>query len=415
MMAVKSEVSAYAALSRHWSRSPASSAEIREALADCAKPACTVFDLSTHALQRLGVGGPAGQVSAINPGSVREAWVQHELRYCATCLSKGWHAPLFQHLALHMCPVHVEAMRTGCARCRQPIKVDLLGVGRSPFCCDHCGTVLVATIDATPGAPSSSFDRMRALLSIDADAHWTNAGVIRSARGLGAPAIVANVVRRFASWPKESATDVRDRAVNLWFDGSHADLVAVDTDAEVGTFLESFRQVLCQHGIDTSTAQLRCTSGSVLVRYGSEIAVGTAVLVLVGRFYAGHPLSQPRRWPSQAWEVKQKGEASASPISAVVRAELWDLTARLLVRQARGGGQTAHDWTVDIPPEHEYVVPVRLKALAGRFEVSFKPRAGAALVSRLLRRYGHRVLSAPCSGTGSDTSSRARPGLVEVR
>lgn len=339
------------------------------------------------------------------------AWVRQQLRYCGACLSRGWHSTLFQHLAFHTCPLHAEPLRTCCGRCHSPLRIDVAGLARSPFCCDRCGAVLTAMIDAAPGPPRACFESLHAALRRVGEVRWSNAHVIESARSLPMPAVVANVVRRFVCWPSAAAVATKGRIIRETFAGPLEDSFAVDTDARVEIFLASFRQLLCDQEIDTCVDAIHCSNTAVLAYDHPPLAAGTAALALVSRFYAGHPLSRHRRWPSRAYEVARECEVTVCPVTSVIESELWGLTARLLLRMVRRGGRGGHAWRGDAPEEHEYVVPVRVVAVGGKFEIAYRPRVNAALVSRLLRRYGHRILNGPDPSPRREGESCFRPAL----
>lgn len=62
-----------------------------------------------------------------------------ELRYCAQCLSAGFHTPLFQLRPVHQCPVHRRRLTSACPSCRRPIPYTLTpGSLRTPYGC-ACG------------------------------------------------------------------------------------------------------------------------------------------------------------------------------------------------------------------------------------------------------------------------------------
>ena len=64
-----------------------------------------------------------------------------DLRYCPECLRLGTHSAVHQHRAVADCPHHLLALKQGCPACGKPIKLSLLALARSPFCCDSCGVL----------------------------------------------------------------------------------------------------------------------------------------------------------------------------------------------------------------------------------------------------------------------------------
>lgn len=226
-------------------------------------------------------------------------------------------------------------------------------------------------------------------------ARWCNAGTLRVVRTLPVAAVASRLVRRFVSWPTQTVADPTGQPVVSRFEGTRSDLVDVDTDAIVAGFADAFRDMLREQGIEGSEDRLRPTGGRVLVDHEAPVTVAAATLVLVDRFYPGHPLGRHRLPPSRAREFRSKAGISNSPASALIAADLWSLAAHLLVRLAHSGRRGVRDWTVDVPGEHQYVVPARLRGEDGNLELWYRPRASVGQVAGLLRRYGRRLLYAP--------------------
>lgn len=67
------------------------------------------------------------------------ALASKQLRYCPTCLSKGFHAALFQWRFTTCCPIHRVPLRTGCPQCRSSISYRLdAPLADSPLQCVQC-------------------------------------------------------------------------------------------------------------------------------------------------------------------------------------------------------------------------------------------------------------------------------------
>jgi hypothetical protein len=65
--------------------------------------------------------------------------VSHDLRFCRSCLSQGYHSIVFQHWALHKCPYHEEALLNACPQCRRSITPSVASVLEFPYLCSNCG------------------------------------------------------------------------------------------------------------------------------------------------------------------------------------------------------------------------------------------------------------------------------------
>lgn len=61
------------------------------------------------------------------------------LRFCRTCLAKGFHSPLFQVTTIARCPVHQHALEHSCPRCRREIPYHASSAMLSaPYHCPYC-------------------------------------------------------------------------------------------------------------------------------------------------------------------------------------------------------------------------------------------------------------------------------------
>ena len=75
-----------------------------------------------------------------------------ELRYCPACLALGFHAAWFQWQHLERCPLHDEALRTGCVCCSAQIPYVVgFHLALSPLCCPSCGFAWVPRISRPAG------------------------------------------------------------------------------------------------------------------------------------------------------------------------------------------------------------------------------------------------------------------------
>ena len=90
-----------------------------------------------------------------------------QLRYCAPCLSAGFHAAWFQWLHVERCPLHDRPLRFGCVECATPIPY-VLGVhlASSPLRCVGCMRDWVPSL-ARPGGHSSALEPSACRLMLD--------------------------------------------------------------------------------------------------------------------------------------------------------------------------------------------------------------------------------------------------------
>lgn len=68
------------------------------------------------------------------------------LRYCLPCLELGFHAVLFQHLTLKVCPLHQYALEIHCPYCAEPLLPSWRQIARSPYACQNCEAVLIKPV-----------------------------------------------------------------------------------------------------------------------------------------------------------------------------------------------------------------------------------------------------------------------------
>ncbi|MFK3741379.1 hypothetical protein [Massilia sp. TN1-12] len=81
----------------------------------------------------------------IAPGSVLDS--SDCLRWCVTCMSSGFHSPLFQLRHTRSCPLHGQMLVDRCLNCRGTIPYKLTKTfSKQPFTCPHCGFDMAPTI-----------------------------------------------------------------------------------------------------------------------------------------------------------------------------------------------------------------------------------------------------------------------------
>lgn len=76
--------------------------------------------------------------SGLSPG--------RHLRYCLPCLELGFHAVLFQHLTLKVCPLHQYALEIRCPYCAAPLLPSWHQIARSPYACQSCEALLIKPV-----------------------------------------------------------------------------------------------------------------------------------------------------------------------------------------------------------------------------------------------------------------------------
>lgn len=71
---------------------------------------------------------------------------RRNLRYCPRCIAHGYHATLFQHVAIEKCPLHDVPLLGTCTLCGYAFTPTWESVARDPFACSRCGNLLLRTV-----------------------------------------------------------------------------------------------------------------------------------------------------------------------------------------------------------------------------------------------------------------------------
>lgn len=114
----------------------------------CVKPDVDLRDASVFDLDQLAhmFRIPTSRIRRaflyeILPGSVLRS--HGHLRWCAQCLDRGFHSPLFQMRQTQTCPIHEHRLREDCRACGYQIPFRLNNpFVLKPFCCPRCGADL---------------------------------------------------------------------------------------------------------------------------------------------------------------------------------------------------------------------------------------------------------------------------------
>lgn len=119
--------------------------------------------------------GAVAEILRLNSEQVRDAFLLDQLansrrkssgilRWCARCANHGFHSTVFQFDLLGVCPVHGQAIRSRCPKCKTHIPYRLQpDVFAEPFCCPSCATDL---------APALRNPRTRSLMLRGPDTAW---------------------------------------------------------------------------------------------------------------------------------------------------------------------------------------------------------------------------------------------------
>lgn len=131
------------------------------------------------------------------------------LRYCRECMALGFHTMLFQHWAVSRCPLHASPLLDACWKCGESVAPTIRRVIALPYCCERCDQLWLKTVP-----PDDALEQLRRVGKIVMD--WRrDLAVPSEARqsrvltdGLGFPACAhprdapfVRLMHRATAWP----------------------------------------------------------------------------------------------------------------------------------------------------------------------------------------------------------------------
>lgn len=87
----------------------------------------------------LGISIASLEIALLHPSQRRRYSLL--VRYCRSCIARGYHGVIHQMLTFHNCPAHYRPLETACRRCgyEAPYRVNVLLL-ESPYRCAFCGS-----------------------------------------------------------------------------------------------------------------------------------------------------------------------------------------------------------------------------------------------------------------------------------
>ncbi len=162
----------------------------------------------------------------IRPEEIK-ALASRSLRYCASCITTGFHTPLHQLLITSTCPIHNTMLLNTCLHCGKPTPLYALlrQTFYNPYGCPECGEVWLKKSHVREVTAGEHAERFRILLEIE---EWLNSR--KEDR-----TIEGEIARltRFASSEDDFHASVR-RIPERW-----ADVLGVRTPHLVGTLRDT--------------------------------------------------------------------------------------------------------------------------------------------------------------------------------
>lgn len=320
------------------------------------------------------------------------AFIHADLRYCPDCLKAEFHAPVFQHRALEICPTHGCKLRRGCRYCGMPIQIGIEALARSPFACDDCG-VRLATPGKSKNATSSSIrlDQWSRAVELsqsnDSSVEFVAKCCATPARlRFGEPTSGA-VVRRHLVWGPYlvGQSRPRDFKVECEDDG---DEMRSPTPMRVA--LDRLREIVEQE------VYLGPPPNAVRsLRTKDEMTVASAAFwSTVNAYVSIDEYRRGRTGTMDALPSYGPAPLDAENVRAVVSLhEVIGLMARQMMAFRRYEFTAQIDW--EVIPEPEMFVPAwRRDGGAARTSFMVRPASAPAGLRFLLRRIGRRTLAA---------------------
>lgn len=353
----------------------------------------------------------------------------NELRYCPTCLVLGNHSTLFQLPRVAICPIHRQALRTGCYHCGKAIPTTLVALVGNHFYCDSCDRLLATA------------RRHGSLEDLDAHPSVHEFAELRQALSLELP---IGESRGRVEWEEMPHETVASRALSdlhrahaVWSRSpSVVDSVKTKTQAfrlppqeeGLGTFgllrivdlaaIEAFRNLAIW--LEHEHSQLLDVPGNIEFVRHSAARIDLRVNAVSAAFWKAacsvgvqhllrhdNPRLSTKASALTSWLPTHRGA-----IEILVNQAVLELFAVCLLqnRHLDYGVQVA--WS-DPPKKAAYMVPWRLRTLpSGEVELEMRCRVDRRSVKRLAARYKDRwLLAGPTGGAFNDLVSASKSSL----
>ena len=345
-----------------------------------------------------------------------ETWssaMSNTLRVCWPCMRLGFHSTLFQHLALRRCPLHGLEMSTRCSACRTELRApSFKSIACSPFACHQCGALWILEVEPRTKAEDLLLaglmlaDRARDLGL--AEPHCRRKAFVRrsdavhrSSHAERTPSAKnARYVARSSVWPEYSSpkwpTFNEQRMLLADWRGNARWPMAGKLSARAGTASLRFLGDCCAvHQQDSEMLRSRLSLVPRGLRLNSRVSLVSAALHQTMCAYGrcANEAAERSGWcgvyDDIAWNGMQSGlglPESDSGNAELVEAEILGFFVACLLRDSKLVVLPNVDWCVELPAA-SYLPAWVVEASDERYTLRFRPRAGSALVRRLVRRY----------------------------
>lgn len=339
------------------------------------------------------------------------------LRYCPRCMAHGYHATLFQHLAMSVCPVHDVSLVSWCTKCRRTIEPTWESTVQHPFACSYCGHLLVRTVP-DPGRDDEvrlvdlMLGERRRILGQQRKTSFDVSE--EEARGWpGGPkeseARLRRHIHRHLAWPPIAYQDgwitfkhveLRLRRETTHIDGAEKSAAVSRT---IGATIVKLRALCCDQQPTIFRLAEKMDTNESGVRLESVAGAAAAAFCKTAYLYGVSPIhcmvdepanASTRQLTTTDRRLVQRGDEfchSMAANCALVEYEVIGMFCVILKRIAMFKKLVSVDWR-ESPFPSEFCPAWCFDPDPQMPMLLIRPRANWLLVNRLIRRYSNRVL-----------------------
>jgi hypothetical protein len=333
------------------------------------------------------------------------------LRYCPLCMAHGYHATLFQHFCLRVCPLHQVPLMSKCSTCMQMIEPTWESAARHPFSCTYCGRLLLRTVSD----PKNRTEVRLADLLLAERRRTLSVAKMTSFRVKTEPfnwpgscigredAVARRAIHRHLVWPtirgQDGWTNFKETAIDVHADTSPCnwDALSIASAQIIGRTIAKLFKVC-----DSPEPELRPLSDRMGVRgsgrrFRMKVSVTTAALYKTAFLYGVSPFDGDDRYlAGKTTDQKpvQRGCVLTHSIAGnnrLVEYEVLAMFCVILKRLAILYQLELLEWR-EPPPECQFCPAWCFEFTPTLSRLSVRPRADWYLVNRLIDRYADRVL-----------------------
>ncbi len=326
------------------------------------------------------------------------------LRYCPTCLRRGWHSSMFQHWSLPICPVHGDKLLTGCPACGEEIVVNLVVLARAQMTCDQCACVFErsagakASRDAHEYLPASAFVPYRqALPQRFAHGEESDRRLLAISDARTGADVRGRALERFQAWPERPLKGYRNwQVVASEYVGKPLKPQEVDlliVESQVAETLQEIATILLEADCWEDRPPALRGRSQVGARLDGSISMVAAAYWKTAHMYrlTEHLTSNGSGGLPRLAHFGYACFASPEAWKETLRFEVCGLVVATVMQLRHFRFLIEVDWERHAPLE-TFLPAWRLFQEQSKLELQVRPRAAVDTLRRLIRRYAHRRL-----------------------